>query len=226
MVTSLETLKEVHNLLCASYQPVHHFNKDRIFDEILFIFLSWRTPILKAESIYQQIITRFRDLNELFCLSEDEWFYILENGGKARDKSRTIVKLLAMLQKDFGCVENLEMLSQKSENEIYQYLTTLPGIKDKSAYCIMLYTMKKPVFPADAHCLRICQRIGIIQGNNTNKQDRVRGQLYLNMILKGDYERCYNLHVMMIQHGKQICKPRPLCNKCILNQLCEYKKGQ
>ena len=226
MEKSLKTLKKVHDLLRANYQLLHHFNKDKIFDEILFIFLSWRTPISKAESIYQQIIARFHDLNELFCLSEDEWFHILETGGKAKDKSRTIVKLLAILQKDFRSVENIEMLSQKSEKDIYQYLTTLPGIKDKSAYCIMLYTMKKPVFPADAHCLRICQRLGIIQGNNKNKQDRVRGQQFLNMILKGDYERCYNLHVMMIQHGKQICKSRPLCNKCILEQLCEYKKGQ
>jgi endonuclease III len=148
-------LSEVRRILRETYERSHHFNKDRVFDEVLFIFFSWRTPIVKAETIYQDLKSKFSDWNELFQLTEDEWFAILESGGKASDKARTIVKLLGKLREDFGICEHVETLAQRNEAEIHNYLVSLPGIKDKSAYCIMLYAMKKPVFPADAHCLRI-----------------------------------------------------------------------
>lgn len=169
MSRELEKLKRVRQILRETYDPDHHFNKDNVFDEILFIFFSWRTPIVKAESIYQELKAKYSDWNALFDLNEQEWFKILESNGKARDKSRTIVRLLETLQSDFGTIEHVENLSKKPDAEIHKYLTFLPGIKDKSAYCVMLYAMKKPVFPADAHCLRISQRLGIIEGTNKRK---------------------------------------------------------
>ena len=171
-----EILKDIRRILINEYNPDHHFNKDKVFDEILFIFFSWRTPIIKAESIYQELRKTYSDWNELFKLGEDEWFTILESGGKAHDKARTIVKLLQQLHEDFGTAECVEQLSEKPDSEIHKYLISLPGIKDKSAYCIMLYAMKKAVFPADAHCLRISQRLGVIQDTYKSKQDRGQGQ--------------------------------------------------
>lgn len=215
-------LKKVKDILKKNYPEFNFYNKDKIFDEILYIFLSWRTPISKAESIYQRVKTDYKDLNELFNLSENDWFKRLESSGKAKDKSRTIVKLLKKIKEDFGCIENVEKLSQKSNDEVYQYLVSLPGIKDKSAFCIMLYTMKRAVFPADAHCLRVSQRLGVIQGTNEKKQDRIRGQRELNDLLKGNYSLCYDLHITMLQHGKKICKRKPLCEQCPISHLCDY----
>lgn len=217
-----EILREVRRIFLETYNPDHHFNKDKVFDEILFIFFSWRTPIIKAESIYQELRKTYSDWNELFGFGENEWFTILESGGKAHDKARTIIKLLQELNKDFGMAECVEKLAERPDSEIQKYLISLPGIKDKSAYCIMLYAMKKAVFPADAHCLRISQRLGIIQGTNKSKQDRVRGEQELNKLLRGDYDLCYDLHVTMIQHGKAICKTKPFCKQCVINALCKY----
>lgn len=215
-------LVKVREILKKNYTDFNFFNKDRIFDEILYIFLSWRTPISKAESFYQELASDFQDRNALFNLDEDQWFTLLESGGKATDKSRTIVRLLTKIKNDFGSVEAVEALSKKCDEEVHKYLVSLPGIKDKSAYCIMLYTMKRPVFPADAHCLRICQRLGVIEGTNSRKQDRVRGQMELNQLMKGDYRFCYDLHITMIQHGQSVCKRIPLCDKCVISNMCDY----
>ncbi len=219
-----QKLAKVRKILKKNYTDFNFFNKDKIFDEILYIFLSWRTPIAKAESFYQQLKSDFKNMNSLFDLSEEQWFARLESGGKAADKSRTIVKLLRKIRNDFGSIEKVEFLAEKSDEEVYQYLVSLPGIKDKSAYCIMLYTMKHAVFPADAHCLRICQRLGVIEGTNLRKQDRVRGQVELNELIRGDYQLCYDLHITMIQHGQSICKKVPLCDKCIITSLCDHYK--
>jgi len=215
-------LKKVRNILKRSYPGFNFYNKSKIFDEILYIFLSWRTPIPRAESIYQKLKLDFKDWNDLIDLSERAWFKRLESSGKAHDKARTLVKLLKRIKEDFGKVENVELLSKKSDNEVHEYLTTLPGIKDKSAYCIMLYTMGRSVFPADAHCLRVSQRLGIIEGTNQRKQDRVNGQKNLNELVKGDYQLCYDLHITMLQHGKTTCRRVPLCKQCPISHLCEH----
>lgn len=217
-------LKKVRDLLRKNYPDFNFYNKDKIFDEILYIFLSWRTPISKAESFYQELEADFEDWSSLFKLSESDWFKRIESGGKAKDKARTLVKLLSKLKEDFGNVENVETLFKKSDDEVYQYLVSLPGIKDKSAFCIMLYTMKRAVFPADAHCLRVSQRLGIIEGTNERKQDRASGQKELNELLKGDYQLCYDLHITMLQHGQKICKRKPLCEQCAISHLCDYYK--
>lgn len=210
-------IKKARRILNDVYPEFNFYNKDKIFDEILFIFFSWRTPINKAEYFYQQLKIDFPDFNDLFILSESDWFKRMESGGKAKDKARTIVKLLEKIKEDFGKIENIEKLREKSDSEVHQYLISLPGIKDKSAYCIMLYTMNRAVFPADAHCLRVSQRLGIIKGSNQRKQDRVNGQRELNALLKGDYNLCYDLHITMLQHGQKICKRNPLCNKCSIS---------
>lgn len=222
----LQKLKEIRRILRSTYPHNNHFNKCKIFDEILYIFLSWRTPILKAESLFQELKTKYQDFNQFFKLSENEWFEILKSGGKANDKSKTIVKLLKKIKEDFGAVENIESLSNKGDQEVHEYLISLPGIKDKSAYCIMLYAMKRAFFPADAHCLRICWKSGIIKGTNKKKQDRVRGQKELNDMIKGDYQLCYDLHTTMIQHGKIICKPgKPKCGQCVISNMCNFNIG-
>jgi endonuclease-3 related protein len=222
----LEKLKQVRRILRGHYNPENHFNKAKVFDEILFIFFSWRTPIRKAEEIFQDICSSYPNKNDLFELPEDTWFQFLHSGGKARDKARTIVKLLMQLKQDFNSIEEIENLANWHDENIKSYLISLPGIKEKSAYCIMLYAMKKAFFPADAHCLRICQRLGIIKGTNQSKKDRERGQKELNEILEGDFKICYDLHTMMILHGKQICRRTPLCDQCIIADYCEYKREQ
>lgn len=84
--------------------------------------------------------------------------------------------------------------------------------------------MKRAVFPADAHCLRVSQRLGIIEGTNERKQDRISGQKELNELLKGDYQLCYDLHITMLQHGQKICRRKPLCEQCVISHLCDYYK--
>lgn len=224
-MTKLTKLKNIHNLLCSSYDPEHHYNKERIFDEILFIFFSWRTPIKKAEEIFQALYARYPDRDDLFNLTEADWFQVLKSGGKAHDKSRTVVKLMERLKEDFGDAASVETLADRTDEQIHRYLISLPGVKDKSAYCIMLYAMRKPFFPADTHCLRICQRLGIIEGTNRRKQDREKGQEELNRLLAGNFKLCYDLHTTMIMHGRMTCKAKPLCGECVLASDCDYSKA-
>lgn len=221
-----DKLIKIHERLSQTYVPNHHSNKEKIFDEILYIFFTWRTPIKKAEEIFQDLYFKYPNKTEWFALNEENWYSILESGGKARDKSRAVVKLLSKLKQDFKDIDSIESMGKWEDETIHRYLISLPGIKDKSAYCIMLYAMHKPYFPTDAHCLRICQRVGLIKGTSMRKQDREKGQKELNELLAGNYKICYDLHTTMIVHGRTVCKSRPLCGKCVIEKYCEYSKSE
>jgi endonuclease III len=86
----------------------------------------------------------------------------------------------------------------------------------------MLYAMGRAVFPADAHCLRVLKRIGLISLTLSNKSDRERAQKELNDILSGDYQLCYDLHTLLIEHGKRVCGRNPCCDECCLRSICTF----
>src|SRR3990172_4924944 len=105
------TLKKVRESLNKYYTKFNFYNKSKVFDEVLYIFLSWRTPIPVAESLYQRLKVDYRDWNELIKLNETDWYKILKSSGKANDKARILVKLLKKIKEDFGRVENVQLLS-------------------------------------------------------------------------------------------------------------------
>lgn len=222
--TKEEVVDFIHWRLKQDYpERYHHFNKSRLFDEVLFIFLTWRTPIDLAHSIFEQIYLDISDRNLFFTWSEHKWFQLLISGGKAQDKARTLVKMLIQIEARYKNIENFEQqLSILDDQLLFKELTALPGVKAKSAYCTMLYALKRSVFPADAHCIRIASRMGLVDVDIKKKQERERAQNELQWLIGGDYTRCYDTHTKMIVHGQQVCKPKPLCSICGLYKWCEY----
>ena len=95
-------------------------------------------------------------------------------------------------------------------------LITLPGVSDKVAKCVMMYTMGKQVLPVDAHVHRVTRRLG---WTSRKRADQTHEEL--EALIRP--EQRYNFHVNCIQHGRLICIPHtPICNICPVNQYCEY----
>jgi len=159
---------------------------------------------------------------ELFAWTEDQWYQFLEPAGKAKDKAPVCYRLMQKIREDFRSPENLNLLGRFSDEQLINYLTTLPGIKLKSALCVMLYSLNRAVFPADSHCLRILNRIGCIHLDIRSKQQREQAQAELNQAIRGDYQLCYELHTLFIVHGKKTCGRIPRCELCCLKPLCAY----
>jgi DNA (cytosine-5)-methyltransferase 1 len=47
-----------------------------------------------------------------------------------------------------------------TDRELEDFLCSLPEIPRKSAYCIMMYSFGRQVFPADTHVGRVLSRLG------------------------------------------------------------------
>jgi DNA (cytosine-5)-methyltransferase 1 len=82
----------------------------------------------------------------------------------------------------------------------------------------MMYAFDRDVFPADVHCLRILNRLGIIKWEGERAELRAdEAQAKIPIPLKR------SLHVDLIQHGRAVCTATtPACDRCVLSDLCRH----
>ncbi|HJY33525.1 MAG TPA: endonuclease III, partial [Vicinamibacterales bacterium] len=94
-------------------------------------------------------------------------------------------------------------------------LTELPGVGRKTANVVLGHALGVPGLPVDRHVLRVANRIGIARGDDP---EVVEQQLCAAMpkpkwTLTSD---------TLILHGRRICKPKPLCERCAVRDDCDY----
>jgi len=92
------------------------------------------------------------------------------------------------------------------------------GIGKETADSILLYAYNKPIFVIDAYTKRIINRIGFKEQSYDELQNLFANNLDKNVNLFKEY------HALLVEHGKNICKKKPLCEKCCLNKKCNYYK--
>ena len=95
-------------------------------------------------------------------------------------------------------------------------LLKLPGVGRKSANLIMGDVYGKPAIVTDTHCIRLCNRIGLVDGIKDPK--KVEMELWKIIPPEESNDFCHRL----VDHGRAICTARttPHCDMCVLNDIC------
>jgi endonuclease-3 len=101
-------------------------------------------------------------------------------------------------------------------------LVALPGVGRKTANVVRGHAFKLPGFPVDRHVLRVAERIGLISAKAA--EDAVKAETKLTSLLPPD--RWTRGSDALILHGRRVCKPKPLCDRCAVNSLCAYYRKQ
>ena len=94
-------------------------------------------------------------------------------------------------------------------------LVALPGVGRKTANVVLGHALGIPGLPVDRHVLRVSNRIGIAEGDNPVV---VEQQLCDAM----PPDRWTRTSDTLILHGRRICKPKPLCDQCVVRDECEF----
>jgi endonuclease-3 len=97
-------------------------------------------------------------------------------------------------------------------------LVELPGVGRKTANVVRGHAFRLPGFPVDRHVLRVAARIGLISGKAA--EDAVKAEMKLTKLLPP--ERWTRGSDALILHGRRICKPKPLCERCAVRPDCAY----
>jgi endonuclease III len=75
-----------------------------------------------------------------------------------------------------------------------------------------------PGFAVDRHVLRVANRIGLAQSDDP---ERVEQQL-TGSLASLWWTRASDT---LFLHGRRICKPTPVCERCAVNDLCAYRRA-
>jgi len=97
-------------------------------------------------------------------------------------------------------------------------LEALPGVGRKTANVVMNTAFGEPTIAVDTHIFRVSNRTGIAPG-----KDVVEVEKRLIKFIPDEFK--LDAHHWLILHGRYVCKARtPECSRCLIEDLCEYKK--
>jgi endonuclease-3 len=94
-------------------------------------------------------------------------------------------------------------------------LVALPGVGRKTANVVLGHALGVPGLPVDRHVLRVANRIGIAESD-----DPVVVEQQLGAALPK--ERWTRTSDTLILHGRRICRPKPLCDQCVVREACDF----
>lgn len=184
-------------------------------DDLVYIILSNKTTPTKSHTIYSELKKSYPQWSQFLEAPIADVRMILRSGGLGRVKSLQIRNALRKILKDFGEIR-LHRLRNWSQCDAENYLTTLPGVSEKVAKCVMIYTLGFDVLPVDGHVHRIASRL-----NWTARKRADQCHLELESLVKPKDR--FAFHVACICHGRVVCTPsNPLCDQCVVRKHCSF----
>src|ERR1700757_2581244 len=95
-------------------------------------------------------------------------------------------------------------------------LEALPGVGRKTANVVLNVAFGEPTIAVDTHIFRVGNRTGLAPGKTP-----LDVEMKLNEVVPERYR--LHAHHWLILHGRYVCLARrPLCEKCIIADLCKW----
>lgn len=141
----------------------------------------------------------------------------IRSGGMSDQKGRRLKKILRHIHHMFG-EYSLDLIKPEPNGVIMERLLRFDGVGVKTAACVLLFSLRREVFPVDTHIHRILGRLGLSR-RSKNPEETFR--LMENMIPAG---KAYSLHTNLIRFGRKTCRAtNPLCGECPLYPECHFE---
>lgn len=211
-------MQEITDLLVEEHGTPTLGNYADPIKEIFYIALSARTTERLYHYAHKQLWKTFPTLEAIANAPIGDLREVVAGAGLGTKRSSQIKAIAAQLLEDFGSRTRMR-LRQLSAEEAFAYLCNLPGLGPKSALCVMMYSLGFDVFPVDSHAQRILTRIGVPLKGVKHYHAQ---QQFPAFVPSG---RSKDLHVVLVVHGRLICKPRVAsCEFCPISTFCSTGK--
>ena len=160
----------------------------------------------RVNVVVQDLYAKFPTMEALAAADVDEIEEIVRPCGLGRSKARDISLCMRMLMEELG----------GRVPDDFDSLMKLPGVGRKSANLIMGDVFGKPAIVTDTHCIRLTNRMGLVDGIKDPK--RVEMELWKIIPPEEGSDFCHRL----VYHGRDVCTARtkPYCDRCCLGDIC------
>ena len=212
-------IDNILQLLISAYGDRTPVRRLEPVDELILTILSQNTADVNSRRAFKSLAEAFDGWDGVAHAPAARVADAIRAGGLADVKSRYIQGALQCLEKE--CVGyDLRFLKGMELGTARAWLMRLPGVGMKTASCVLLFSLDMPAFPVDTHVLRVAGRLGLVGPKITADSAHLEME---RLVRPADTYRC---HVLIIEHGRRICRARnPLCDSCAIGRLCpSYNK--
>jgi endonuclease-3 len=175
------------------------------FQLLVATILSAQSTDARVNMVTPALFKRYRDARALANATTEELEPQIHSTGFFRAKSRSLIGMAQALVADH----------RGKVPATIEALVELPGVGRKTANVVLGHALGVPGLPVDRHVLRVANRIGIAESD-----DPIAVEQQLSAAMPP--ERWTRTSDTLILHGRRICRPKPLCDQCVVRDHCDY----
>ena len=207
-MTTQELAYEVISRLKKEYPDADcTLDYDDAWKLLVSVRLAAQCTDARVNIVVQDLFAKYPNVAALAAAEPEEIEAIVKPCGLGHSKARDISACMRMLRDRYDC----------HVPDDFNALLALPGVGRKSANLIMGDVFGKPAIVTDTHCIRLCNRIGLVHDCKDPK--KVEMALWKIVPPEEGSSLCHRF----VEHGREVCTARttPHCERCVLADICE-----
>lgn len=179
---------------------------DEAWKLLVSVRLAAQCTDARVNVVVEDLYAKYPTVDALAEAGAEEIEKIVRPCGLGRSKARDISACMKILKEEYNGGIPTD----------FDSLLKLPGVGRKSANLIMGDVFGKPAIVTDTHCIRLTNRMGLIDGFKEPK--KVEMALWKIIPPEEGSDFCHRL----VFHGRDVCTARtkPHCDKCCLADIC------
>ena len=160
----------------------------------------------RVNIVVERLYEKFPDVDALAGAPVEEIEAFVKPCGLGKSKAKDIS----------ACMKILKDKYNGKVPDDFDALLKLPGVGRKSANLIMGDVFGKPAIVTDTHCIRLVNRMGLV--DNIKEPKKVEMALWKIIPPEEGTDFCHRL----VFHGREVCTARtkPYCDRCCLQDIC------
>ncbi len=200
--------KDLEPILTKYKNRKHPLDYHNLYQLLVMVVLSAQDSDANINTIAPELFKVFPNMESLAVSNTEALFPYIAKVRNFNTKASWLIEIAQTIKKDESIPLTMEGL------------TALKGIGRKSANVIL----KESRIPAegiiaDLHVIRVAPRIGLI--TETKDGNKVEKQL-MTVLPKAIWGE---IGMAISFLGREICRPKPKCDICPINTICEYYKS-
>jgi endonuclease-3 len=181
--------------------PLNYKNRYQL---LVMVLLAARASDVQVNKIADELFKTYPGVEDLKKSTPEELQQLIKSIPGFRKKAQWLIDLANATGSDSKIPRTLGEL------------TKLPGIGRKTANVIIRESHDNAEgVIVDLHVVRVAPRLGVV---DTKVPDKIEKQL-MEVIPQ---EKWNDIGMTLSYHGREICRPKPKCEECIVNKVCEY----
>lgn len=207
-MTKKQLAKEIIQKLKEEYPNAScSLEYDKAWKLLVSVRLAAQCTDARVNVVVEKLYEKFPDIDALAKAEVSEIEEIVRPCGLGNSKARDISACMKMLRDEY----------QGHVPDDFDKLLKLPGVGRKSANLIMGDVFGKPAIVTDTHCIRLVNRMGLVDG--IKEPAKVEKELWKIIPGEEGSDFCHRL----VWHGRDICTARtkPHCDRCCISDLCK-----